>query len=165
MSTAESQVKVRPMSLLDLESIFSIDQAIRASEISVTYSGFTTPQMFRMDQAHPDGRPDILEIAKLADLGLVAESGGNVCGFVLGRQTYLAERDIHEGEIAIIGVHPDYQGKGVAAKLVSSICDLLRSRGARRVRIGLDLKDTKMQGFFERAGFSGQELIYYHKTL
>lgn len=167
MNAAESNVKVRQMVFLDLEPIFAIDKAIRAGGPSATYSGFTTPQVFGMEMPEPDSakRPSILEVARLIELGCVAEDRGKTCGFVLGRQTYLAERDIEEGEIAIIGVHPDYQGKGVAGKLVDAICNLFQARGVHRVRIALDPLDISMQAFFERVGFSGQHLLYYHKTL
>ncbi len=165
MSNAELSVNVRPMTLVDLKNIFFIDQAIRAAGVSKTYSGYTTQQMFNIDETDPTKRPDILEIAKLTDLGLVAECGGKVCGFALGRLTHLAERNIDEGEIAIIGIHPDYQRKGIALKLVESIHDLLRSKGADRIRIGVDPADTQMQAFFEKVGYDSRHLVYYHKSL
>jgi ribosomal protein S18 acetylase RimI-like enzyme len=165
MSSAESRVNVRPMTFVDMKDIFFIDQAIRVSGVSKTYSGYTTQQMFNMDETDPSKRSDILEIAKLTDLGLVAECEGKVCGFALGRLTHLAERNIDEGEIAIIGIHPNHQRQGIAVKLVESIHDLLRSRGADRIRIGLDPADAQMQGFFEKIGYDSQHLVYYHTSL
>ena len=165
MSTAELDVKVRRMIFTDVKDIFAIDQAIRAAGPSATYAGFTTPQLFGLEEPDPAKRADILEVAKLVDLGLVAEYRGKTCGFVVGRQTYLAEHHIQEGEIAIIGVSPDHQGKRIAAKLVDAICDLFRSRGAQEVRIGIDPSDVNLPAFFEGAGFMGQRTYYYHKML
>ena len=167
MHIAELPTRIRNMTFVDLQPIFAIDKRIRESEIPVTYKDLTTQGIFgiEMQQADPAKRPDILEVSKLVDLGLVAESEGQVCGFVVGRQTRLVERGIEEGEIVIVGVDPAYQGKRIAAMLVDSICELFRSRGVNRVRVGLDPIDTKMRSFFDRVGFGGQDLMYYHKTL
>jgi len=167
MNAAKSNVKIRPMSLLDLKAIFDIHQKLEAEKKFTTYKQFTVRKIFGMSTEEADlkKRPDILEVAKLINLGLVAESEGTVCGFVVGRQTYLAEFDIEEGEIAIIGVDPDYQRKGIASMLIDAICDLLLSKGVSSVRIGVDPDDSNLLAFFERMGFTGQRLLYLSKTL
>ena len=168
MSTADLEIKVRPMSFMDLEAVFSIDKEIRAAgKTSATYKDFTTQQVLgaEIDKNASAKRSSKLEVAKLVDLGIVAEHQGKICGFVLGRQTYIAERDIEEGEIAIMGVHPDYQGKLVATELIDRICNLFRSRGVHRVRIGLDPSDKELQAFFERFDFRSQPIVYYNKNL
>ncbi|MFC1943290.1 GNAT family N-acetyltransferase [Chloroflexota bacterium] len=171
MSTAELQVKIRPMLFSDLKGIFSIDEAIREIERTdigreITYRDFNTRKIFGMDMEKSDSaeRPNILEVAKLIDLGFVAEAEGTICGFVVGRQTYLIEREIQEGEIAIISVHPDYQRKDIGHKLLNAICDLFSSRGVQRVRMGMDPRDGFLQSFLEREGFSSRHLMYYTKT-
>jgi ribosomal protein S18 acetylase RimI-like enzyme len=167
MSTMEVPTKIRPMVFLDLQPIFTIDRRIRDSGVSTTYRDLTTERIFGIEreQADPEKRADILEVSKLIDLGLIAESNGQICGFIVGRETHLAERGIKEGEIVIVGVDPDYRGRGIAATLVNSICELFHSRGVDRVRIGLDPVDTGMQNFFKRVGFGSQDLLYYHRIL
>lgn len=167
MSNAEADVQVRPMALSDLEDMLSVDKEIRAAGASITYRDFTTQQILGIEAGEADSpaRPSMLEVAKLVDYGFVAEDRGRICGFVVGRQTCPAERDIQEGEIAIIGVHPDYQGKLVATELVDRVCRLFRARGVHRVRIGLDPLDRDLQAFFERFDFRGQQVLYYGKTL
>ncbi len=167
MNTADLDVKIRPMVFVDLGDMFSVAQKIGAAETSATYKRFTLQKLFGVStkKAGSTQRPDILEVAKLIDLGLIAEAGGRTYGFVVGRQTYLAELDIQEGEIAIIGVHPDYRRRGVAHKLINAICDLFASRGVTRVRIGVDPHDKGLTAFFERAGFSGERILYLSKTL
>ena len=166
MNTSELQVNVRPMALTDLTAIIDIDQKIRTAETPTTYKDFTIRKIFGigLKEVDPEERPNILEVAKLIDLGFVAETEGSVCGFVVGRQTYLAEHGIQEGEIAIIGVHPDHRGKGIATKLLNSLGDLFRSRGIQRVRMGVDPLDNDMLAFLERTGFSGQRLLYFTKS-
>ena len=168
MSTADSEVRIRPMTFMDLDDIFTVTQEISAAKkISDTYKRFTLEKIFGMDErgTASSQKPDVLEVAKLIDHGLVAQCGGKTCGFVVGRQTYLAELDIQEGEIAIIGVHPDYRGKGVAHRLVDGISDLFLSRGVRRVRVGLIPSDEEMIAFFEKAGFSGEYIMFLSKGL
>ena len=166
MNTSQSLVRVRRMNFLDIGTVFSIDQIIRAGETSVTYKDFTSEKLFgiHLEEVGPGEKPDVLELAKLIDLGFIAEAEGKMCGFVVGRQAYLAERGIQEGEIVIIGVSPDSRGKGIGAKLVNTICDLFHSRGVSRVRIGVDPLDNDMLAFLGRVGFSGHHLLQYTKT-
>ncbi len=166
MSTAESQVKVRPMVFSDLGAIISIDKEMRAAGVWVSFKDLTSHKIFGIaTEADPTKKPDILEVAKLIDLGFVAESEGTVCGFIVGRQVYLAESDIQQGEMSLIAVHPHYQGKGIAIKLVNALCDLFRSRGMSRVDVGADPADKPMQAFLERSGFTTSRLLHYHKKL
>lgn len=171
MSNTKLQVRIRPMVFSDLKDMLSIDKAIREAETSethmeVTYRDFNTKRIFGMDVKDGDSakRPDILEVAKLIELGFVAETKGTICGFVVGRQTYLIERGIQEGEIAIVSVHPDYQRNGIGAKLINAICDLFHSRGVHEVRMGIDPRDSYLQHFLERAGFGSRHLLYYTKS-
>jgi ribosomal protein S18 acetylase RimI-like enzyme len=162
------EVTIRPMSFADLEAVYSIDKEVRKTgKVSITYKDFTTQQVLgaEIEKTTTNGRLDKLEVAKLVDLGLIAEYQGEICGFVLGRQTYVAEHNIEVGEIAIMGVLPDYQGKLVATELVDRICHLFRSRGVHKVRIGLDPSDKELQAFFGRFDFRAQRIVYYDKTL
>ena len=167
MKNSDLRINIRPMQFLDLIAIFDIHKKLEAEEKYPTYKQFTAQKIFGIstEATKSTKRPDILEVAKLIDLGLVAESAGKICGFTVGRQTYLAERDFQEGEIAIIAVDPDCRRNGVATKLVNAICDLLRDKGVDSVRIGVDPQDNDLLAFFEHVGFTGQHLLYLSKTL
>ncbi len=168
MSASEVQIRVRRALLYDLKGMLDIDQAIRDSGAPLTYEGFTTRYIFGLNTTEIDSarRASLLEEAvKLLDLSFVAESEGRVCGFVVGRRIYIVERDVNIGEIAIISVHPEYQRKGVAAKLVDSICELFRSQGVRTMRVRLEPKDKDMKAFFEHMGFGSEVLVSYTKAL
>jgi len=171
MSDTKAQVRIRPMVFSDLKDILSIDEAVREAETSdvhkeVTYRDFNTRRIFGMDAEDADStkRPDILEVAKLIELGFIAESEGRICGFVVGRQTYLIERGFQEGEIAIVSVHPDCQKIGIGAKLINAICDLFHSRGVQRVSMRIDPRDEYLQHFLDQAGFSTRHLLYYTRS-
>lgn len=165
--TTELQVQVRPMQFSDLKAITSIDKEIRESGTQVFYKDFATRTVLRLN---PEGspsteRPDIQAVARLIDLSFVAECGGTICGFILGRQEYLAESDIQQGEIALIAVQPRYYGKGIASRLVDALCELFSSRGIHRVVMAVDPADKAMLALVERYGFKSNRLLSYHKTL
>lgn len=165
MNADSSNITIRPMEFLDLRAIFEIHKKIEAEEKYPTYKQFHVRKIFGIGAEETTPKPDILEVAKLIDLGMIAESEGKICGFALGRERYLAEHDIHEGEIAIIGVDPDCRKSGVARKLIDAVCDLLKSKGVTSVRIGIDPEDEDLLAFFERVGFTGQRLLYLSKAL
>jgi len=104
-------------------------------------------------------------IIALIELGFVAESEDKVVGFIVGRQTYLAEYNAQVGEIAMIGINADYRGNGIGAKLINTLNDRFRSMGVNRVRTGINPTDKNLVAFFEKAGFSGEPIVYYNKTL
>ena len=151
----------------DLAAIVSIDREIRETGTQVSYKDSATHHIFETnsEEVSPTKRPDILEIARLIELVFDAECEGTVCGFIFGRQVYLAASNIQQGEIALIAIHPHYTGKGIGARLVNSLCDLFLSRDIRRVEITVDQADKSMPTFLERSGFSGNRLLNYHKKL
>ncbi len=168
MSTSELQVKVRPMTLMDINDILSLDQTLRESDVSLTYNGFSPiRQAFGMniEEDSSSKRPNLSEVIGLIELSLLAESEGTLVGFIVGRQTYLAEYDIQAGEIAMIGINRDYRGKGVGTKLINALDDLFRSRDVHSVRVGIDPLDKDLLAFFEKEGFSGERILYYSKIL
>ena len=155
------------MKIWDLKDIFAIDQKIRETGASATYKDFTTQQVFGRTSDNTKSRkvPTAIEVAKLVELGFVAEVDSIICGFVVGRQTYIFERDIQQGEIVIIGVDPDYRGKGMATKLVNNICDLFRSRDVQQIRSVIDPQDKELSAFLERQGFKGEQRLHYLRIL
>ena len=110
-------------------------------------------------------RANLSQVIGLIELGFIAESEGTLVGFIVGRQTYLAEYGTQVGEIAMIGVNPNYRGKGIGTKLINALNDLFRSRGVHRVRIGINSADKDLLAFSEKEGFSGERIVYYSKTL
>ena len=162
MSASEIRIRVRPMVYNDIDAIFAIDHLIRSSGESPTYADLTTEQLFGMERGK---HATISQIAEATDLGFIAEFEGKVRGFIVGRQPRISQRATEMAEIAILGVHPDYQRMGIATKLVDTVCEELRSRGIREVRIGIDPHDKDLLAFFESIEFVGEHLLNYTKTL
>lgn len=172
MVSSGLQTKVRPMTLEDLDVIFSIDRKIRGIGKAITYANLTTERIFTIDRkgsrlTRPVSYVDLItgDVSGLLDLGLVAEVEGHVRGFILGRVAHAGEAATEVGLILILGVHPDYSRKGLATQLVKAICENYRSKGIRTVRIGIDQRDKDLEAFFEHMGFSVGHLIDYSKNL
>lgn len=99
---------------------------------------------------------------------LVAISKGNVVG------TIGAAVHAEEGHLRGMAVLPEFQGAGVAAHLLSSIEDWLRSQNCTRVSLDTTLPLRPAMRFYEKHGylrsgrvqdFFGMPLIEYIKDL
>ncbi len=86
-------------------------------------------------------------------------------GFILGRITPAGEAATRVGSILILGVHPDYQRKGLAAEMVNEIFRKFRLKGIKTVHIGIDQRDKDLLNFCENMGFQVGHLIDYSKKL
>jgi len=167
-----TKIKIRPMGLKDLDTIFLIDQKIRKVGKAITYANFTTEYIFAIErkerlQKRPTGYIDLITggVDKLLELGFVAEIRGLVRGFILGRVTSVGEPATQVGSIIILGVHPNYWRRGIATQLVDAICEKYRAKGINTVRIGIDWRDQELQDFFKRIGFTAGRLRDYSKTI
>jgi GNAT superfamily N-acetyltransferase len=168
MSESELDVKINPMTVWDIENLLALDQSLRESDVSLTYSGFSPIRhafsMQKEDRDFPQST-NLLLVMGLIELGFVAELEGSLIGFIVGRQTYLTEYNTKVGEIAMIGINPVYRGKGIGKKLINALTELFRSKGINRVRIGINPMDKELMSFFEKEGYSGERIVYYSKAL
>lgn len=158
MTTAEVKVKIRPMTRGDLQAVIDIDQVIRHHGEAMTYINITTDRVFsaktNINSKLSGKKEDTIKeaFAKLLNLGFVAEAGGKVCGFVLGRIARAKGSNAEVGTIAILGVHPQYQRKGIASELVKALTEKFRNRKIETVRIahrGVASRDTPLLDFID----------------
>ena len=92
MTNAEAETKIRSLSLEDLDAAFSIDHRIRGIGKAITYANLTTERIFAIDRhvgrlGKPTSYVDLItgDVSSLLEFGFVAEVGGHVRGFILGR--------------------------------------------------------------------------------
>ena len=78
---------------------------------------------------------------------IVAVSGGTVAGSIIGAF------DGWRGNLYRLAVHPDYQRRGIARRLLSEAETWLRAQGAKRVGAVVEKDHPWAVGFWEASGF------------
>jgi len=164
----QDKIEVRPIKLEDIDPILSIDKEIRAAGNVITYRNLTAEYILsagrgKSPQQSPASYIRSLtgDAAPLLNLSFVAEANGQVRGFILGQVARVRESATEIGIIQMIGVHPDYQRKGIGNRLVRTLADKYRSQGIKVIRIGVDYRDKSLLGLVEHAGFGVDRLVVY----
>ena len=163
MSRTKGKIKIRSMVLEDLKSMFLIDKEIEATGKAITYADLTTEDIFTISQEANRHKMPLSYIVELLDFGFVVEISGQIRGFVLGQVAH--ENDTEVGLLLMLGVHPDYQQRGFATKLVNALCEKYRSKGIKTIRATIDQQDKDLLGFIEHVGFTAGYRVDYSKTL
>lgn len=124
------------------------------------------PAVVRLDQritgiAKPAYWRDIFDGRSQRETGLflVAESGGQVVGFVIGEVRAWEFGSPPCGWIFAIGVDPDGRLGRVGTRLFQSICERFRQAGVPTVRTMLARDDTLIMSFFRSQGMTGGPFI------
>jgi len=96
---------------------------------------------------------------------LVAEAGGKVVGFILGDIRGWEFAIPKSGWIEIVGVDPEYQGKGVARALIEKLHVYFRNHNVARVMTMVNWNDGGLVSFFRTLGFERSEFIILDKEV
>ena len=89
--------------------------------------------------------------------GWLCEDGSEVVGFSMG--------DLSNGEVQVVAVLPDYEGKGIGKELLSRVCDWLHSEGWDEIWLKANPDpEVRASGFYERLGWkaTGEAAGYDH---
>jgi len=137
------QYKIRAMKYDDLDAIVDIDTKVL---------GRSRPEYWQMKLELSEKRSPLAS--------LIAEVEGKVVGFIMGDASgweYGVPESV--GWIDTIGVHPDYQKKGVARALMSEMTDNLKKVGVNTVYTFVNWRDWGLLQFFDRMGFTRGDMI------
>jgi ribosomal protein S18 acetylase RimI-like enzyme len=159
MTRLEDKIGIRPFTPPDIDAMFSIEREIEKAGKVMTWADLPTERVATVD------RSGTIDKSGLQELGLIAEVDGHVRGFILGRVAYVGEPTVLVGLILIVGVHPDYQKRGIATRLVNAICEEFRSAGLKTARVAIDQRDKVLVSFFDRMGFGVRSIVDYSKDL
>jgi ribosomal protein S18 acetylase RimI-like enzyme len=98
------------------------------------------------------------------DLSLcfVAEVEGSIRGFILGNIRGAEYGLPLGGWIDIMGIDPEYQGKGIGRMLANAFTEECQLRGIK-ARVMVRESDERLQKFLLRLGFKRGELINFDK--
>jgi ribosomal protein S18 acetylase RimI-like enzyme len=144
-----AEVRIRPLSELDIEAICRIDESITGRY-----------------------RPDVWEdrvayyIRRDPDSSQVAEQDGKVVGFMLG-EVRGGEFGLEEptGWIEFFGVDPNARGGGVGRRLTDTLLNGFRGKGARVARTMVAKADADIDAFIRRMGFAPAPLTALERRL
>lgn len=102
---------------------------------------------------------------------LIAEHEGNVIGFhwtkVHGRKSSGGHDHDAIGEVYVVGVDPDYAGRGLGRALTLAGLHHLRGLGLSQAMLYVDASNTSAIRLYEGLGFSrwDTDVLYRHRTV
>jgi ribosomal protein S18 acetylase RimI-like enzyme len=160
MSSAETELKIRPMERSDIDAMISLYSKIREEKIpGVKRSRLSYRGAMTFDEVvltNPGGP---------LDLSCVAEINGEMVGFIWGRQALVGIPIDEVGIIHMLIVDPDHQKRGIAGKLVDALAQRCNARGVKTVRAVIDERHWELQNYFQKLGFHRSELLIYTKAV
>ena len=95
-------------------------------------------------------------------LNFVAEQDGQVVGFLLGGIRQARRMVPLAGWIDIMGIHPDYQRKGIGRRLVEAFNEECK-RSSASISVAIKKKDKALKKFFGTMGFRERDLVTLEK--
>ena len=139
-------ITVRRMHTQDAEDVLRIDEKITGTPNEAQWESRIIDQMTR----NPLGC-------------LVAEAEGKVVGFIFGEIRGWEFAIPKSGWIEIVGVDPEYHGKGVARVLIEKLHVYFRNHNVERVMTMVNWNDPGLVSFFRALGFERSEFIILEK--
>jgi len=139
-------VTVRRMRTQDAEAVLRIDEKITGRPHEAQWEARIID--------HVTGNP----------LGcLVAEADGKIVGFILGEIRGWEFAIPKCGWIEIVGVDPEFQGRGVAKALIEKLNVYFQNHNVEKVRLMVNWNDGGLVSFFRAVGFERSEFIILEK--
>lgn len=145
-------VAVRPLQPGDVDAVLAIERDNTGNEARRLFLKETA-------EFHLQGGTHDL-------VALVAEDGGKVQGFVIGRISgpEFGSRE-SLGWVSVVGVQKAARGKGVGKLLGEALLQEFRKRGVRRVRTLVDATDEALLNFFRSLGMLESRVEVMEKNL
>ena len=130
------QIEFRETQLTDVEALFEVRARTRQNPLSraaLAQLGIT-----------PESTASALRSGKI--VGFVCTCDGGVVGFCSG--------DVGSGEVLVLAVLPEYEGRGIGKRLLSDVVARLRRGGAQRIWLAAAADPTvRAHGFYRYMGW------------
>jgi ribosomal-protein-alanine N-acetyltransferase len=140
-------VAINPISVAEIESIVTLDR--------LCFGGMWSIDSYRRELANDHSH----FLAITVDRQLEPETNG-----IIGFGCFWAILD--EAHITLLGIHPEYQGRGLGQLLLCALLD--RARSIEMARATLEVRDSNQQALhiYQKYGFQivGRRKKYYQDT-
>jgi ribosomal protein S18 acetylase RimI-like enzyme len=144
-------VAVRPLTRRDLEAVVRIDALHTGSAQRRYWRGVFD---------------EFLQRAPRSDrVGLGAEIGGRVAGYVFGEVRAFEFGSSPCGWVFAIGVDPKHVRRGVASALLEETCRRFRGAKVSKVRTMVRRTDIPVLSFFRASGFVGGPFLQLERNV
>ena len=144
----EHEITVRKMNEEDIESILEIDRKIVGPDRATTYS--MTPTNY---------------VGGELDLSVVAETGGRVIGFLLGRVSDVPYGVKDSCILELIGVDPVFRRRKAGQRMASAFEQACRQRGISKIRVMVSWHDWWLLSFLRSLDFAHGEMTEFVKEI
>jgi len=135
------------MTFSDLDGVLVLISKITKGEISITYRDLI---------ANEPGGP--------LDLSFVAETKGQMVGFIFARLEFVYIPLVEVCLIYSVAVDPEYQGRRIGSTLVQKLMDHCRLEDIDTIRALVAQDDEPLRRFVEYLGFRRSNIINYDRT-
>ena len=146
-----SNINIRLMKADDFDAVVEIDEKVLKA---------SRPEYYKMKFEK------LVRSGDYVPTSLVAEEEGKVVGFVMG-EVFQGEYGIAEEKATLdtIGVHPDYQHRGIGERLIIEFMDHLKKLGVEKVNTLVYWDDPDLIHFFIMNHFSPSKTINLERSL
>lgn len=141
------EVNVRRMIPRDLDEVLVLISKMTKGKPRITYRDLI---------ANEPGGP--------LDLSLVAETKGQMVGFILARVEFVYIPLVEVCLIYSVGVDPEYQARHVGAALVNELIKYCHIQDIPTVRALVSQDNEPLRKFIEYLGFRSSSIVNYDKS-
>jgi len=147
---------IRLLGMDDLEDILRIEEKIEKeqnSESTERMEYLKETAIYHLQQGDP-----------LMNLG--AEIDGKLVGFIFAEiRLWEFGRGERTGWIKVLGVDPEYQGRGVGHKLGETLFSHFKKKNIKKIRTLVDWYDGNLISYFKSLGFNILNMLPLEKEL
>ncbi len=103
---------------------------------------------------------DSVDTSRSLNTSIVCEVDGRVVGFIMG-EVYTGEFGVPETTATIdtLGVHPEWQNRGVASELLDQFLTNMKQAGVRKVHTLVNWDEFALEKFLSRHKFAPSKRI------
>ncbi len=155
-NTVPTTANIRILSMDDLEDIVRIEEKIE-KELNIEQAGRT--EFLRETATHHLQQDDPL-------LNLGAEIAGKLVGFVFAEiRPWEFGRGERTGWVKVLGVDPEYQGRGIGRKLGETLMAHFKRKNIKKIRTLVNWYEGNLISYFKSLGFDILNMIPLEKEI